>query len=244
MPRPSLSCQLLRQLRKKPTPLAPVVAPASRLDEWCFLFEVWRSDRRLYCSALTAADALPGFLDAQQQESSGSSSSESSPGQLASHGAWPTCFECMEVVLPGDARRAAIAGAITAISAQGEAEAAGTPLPLESQHEARVMAVHTSSGRLILLSSSLAAGSRFGPKSLPPQLKKDAGESGGSRHHLIRVAVGLGARHVLPGPKAMCPAGSLEVRTGLAFIGPDGRWLLGGPRPIAALLGATVRLLC
>ena len=36
---------------------------------------------------------------------------------------------------------------------------------------------------------------------------------------------GLGARNVLPSPKAQCPAGSLELHSGLAFAGAESEFL-------------------
>lgn len=181
--------------------------------------------KKLWSAAVGSSHVLPGVLglDATIQ-------AHQTPGCLPMPACLPTYYERLDVALPGDLRRAAVAGVVAGLAAAKESgkEVLG--------HFVQVVAVHANSGRSVTLPAALVAGSRFDFQSSKPSVLEGPLKS----HQLLSVVVGLGARHVLPGPRAKYPAGSLEVRTGLAFLGPDGGWLHGGAIALAALLEAAV----
>eukprot|EP00435_Cladocopium_sp_Y103_P055786 s180_g18.t1 len=77
----------------------------------------------------------------------------------------------------------------------------------------RAKALAVAGETTLALPVSLHAGSRFSKEVAP------------STSEPLQLVLGLGARNVLPSPKAQCPVGSLELLCGLAFAGADGRWL-------------------
>lgn len=133
-----------------------------------------------------------------------------------------TLFERSDIVTPGDRRRLGAAGVAAALGAG--------PAP---DHSARVVAVHSASGRAFPIEAGLALGSR-----------RQLQEAIPAPPATLRCVVGFGARSLACLPKAglMVPQGSIEISLGLAFLGPDGLWLPGvgaGRVMLAALLEAS-----
>jgi len=201
-----------------------------RLEQWSFILDVQRDGKVLWHATITKEHALPGVLTALPNLPNAHV-----PKGMTKHVIGPTLHERLDVVMPGDKRRAAVAGAVAALAAAAED---GIVAP---GFTSQFIAVHANSGKLMSLSTTLVPGSRCSCNSEPPAavatpvyLPAEGGKVLPS--DLLRVVVGVGAEHVLPGPRAPYPPGSLQVRTGLAFVGPDGRWLSGAV-VIASLLG-------
>eukprot|EP00931_Biecheleriopsis_adriatica_P006885 TRINITY_DN108229_c0_g1_i1.p1 TRINITY_DN108229_c0_g1~~TRINITY_DN108229_c0_g1_i1.p1 ORF type:complete len:637 (-),score=171.25 TRINITY_DN108229_c0_g1_i1:23-1933(-) len=214
-----LAQRLLRHVAA-PTLAVASAVPLPCLQNWRFLIEIFREKRRLWSTLLCAQHALPGFFEDPSSGAAGEGASDEVK-TTPSHAAWPTCFERLDVILPGEQRRTAVAGVVAGLAASKEA-AVDTD---DSPHRARIAAM--CGERVLALPAALVPGSRFRQDEVP---KKRPGAP-------LLLVVGLGAGHVLPGPKAQWPAGSLEVRTSLGFLGSDSRWL-GGSATIALLLDA------
>jgi len=193
---------------------------AAFLSQWLFAIDVRREDRCLWSAAVGAAHALPAVLHCDQSASSTTDS--------GSHPAWPTFLERLDVALPGDLRRMAVAGTVAALQAIAE----GQP---SMGHTVHVTGVHATTQRLVTLPAVLAPGSRRSSESPAPALS-DAG----APQPLLGVVIGLGTRPVMPQPHGAVqyPSGSYEVRTSMSFVGPDGGWLRGGALALVALLEA------
>eukprot|EP00927_Polykrikos_kofoidii_P032063 TRINITY_DN27421_c0_g1_i1.p1 TRINITY_DN27421_c0_g1~~TRINITY_DN27421_c0_g1_i1.p1 ORF type:complete len:748 (+),score=119.46 TRINITY_DN27421_c0_g1_i1:83-2245(+) len=233
---------VLRGLMRRRDP--PRVPPSDSLSQWCFAVEVRRGERKLWSAALGMTHILHGFVltttsttvdstaSADAISVRGGDESRDNESSTWPPPPWPNCYERLDVVSSGDRRRLAVAGAIAAMAAAAEAGVCA------EDHEARLIVIHAPSGRQADLPTMLLPGCRRDRQS-PRQRAVVAGTPLPTRQPLC-VAVGLGASHVLPGPRAVYPAGSLEVRTSLAFIGPDGDWLRGGDLALLALLEAAV----
>lgn len=189
------------------------------LNGWSFAVDVQRDGKSLWRVALGSGNLLPTAANTHDP------ANEIAQVRLA------TMCERMDVVPPGDSKRAAVAGAVAALTAT-----VGAGKTLET-HAVNVVAIHASSERIVRVPASMLPGSRIDASKTTPSSSHE-----GRLPPLLSVAVGLGAGHILPGPKARYPAGSLEVRLGLAFIGTGGHWLQGNVGAVLSLLEALASL--
>mmetsp|Transcript_31765 Transcript_31765/g.83539 ORF Transcript_31765/g.83539 Transcript_31765/m.83539 type:complete len:698 (+) Transcript_31765:67-2160(+) len=210
-----LSPSVIQQLLRPASPAAVGSSAEFLLSSWTFVIEVLRDDRSLWRAALGSANLL-----------------SMNGGQGCNSGA--TLYERVDVVMPGDCRRLAIAGVVEALGAAAKARI------VPEGHSADIRAIHAPSGRILTLPSLLVSGSRHSLKTLPA--KPLVNENHGMGYPLCVVA-GISKHEVSPGLRIPHPAGSLEVRLGLGFLGADGGWLPGGGVALAGML-EVVALCC
>jgi len=203
---------LQRLLAKSSTPetkLLKVPTSSELLPQWMFLVSIGNSVKTMWNTTLAATHVL-------------------NTASATSAAISPTVFECTSVVPPGSDRRAMVTAAIAGLASA--AEVGRTPEGLV----ASVTAVHPGTGRTVTLPAAIVPGSRCAVGSQPPVLSTEACAS----PPVLRAVVGWGARHVLPGARQVHPVGSLEVRVGLAFVGPDCSWVSGHSLALPAFLEA------
>lgn len=190
-------------------PPPPAARCQAPLSAWTFAVEVRREDRILWRVALSACHVV-----------------QVGPQDTA------TLLERVDIVLPGDIRRLSVAGACAALAGAAKA---GTGPP--EGHWVSVVAVDPSRGRVVHLPGGLALGSRWIASDSPPRSAGSALTAHSAGSPMAAIA-GLAVQQVVSGKGQRHPTGSVEVRLGLAFLGPDGCWLRGGALAAAALLEA------
>eukprot|EP00401_Gymnodinium_catenatum_P062204 CAMPEP_0117462634 /NCGR_PEP_ID=MMETSP0784-20121206/3156_1 /TAXON_ID=39447 /ORGANISM="" /LENGTH=665 /DNA_ID=CAMNT_0005256407 /DNA_START=60 /DNA_END=2054 /DNA_ORIENTATION=- len=226
------SCELMQRLAATPSSCVGTTDPHP-LKRWAFVVTVRRGRSVLWRAAVGSTHALPAALG---------------PGPPAESA---TIYERSDVVMPGDKRRLAVAGAVAALAAANESEPSRRAA---DELEVRVSAVraplhHGGAIKAVALPASLHAGSRRSIDAVvPPPASVSAAttETNVAAAPLLHVAVGLGAQHVLPGPRTPHPAGSLQVRLGLTFAGPTSSWIVngGGGQGGALLLAGLLEAAC
>eukprot|EP00435_Cladocopium_sp_Y103_P050118 s180_g15.t1 len=109
---PMMGKQLLKHLVTTPEKVEASKTVRCSMSTWSFILEIWRDDRRLWTTCLTGAHALPGFLEEIcHPQTDWLIEAAEEPGQsLRLWSAFPTCYERMDVLLPGEARRSTLAG--------------------------------------------------------------------------------------------------------------------------------------
>lgn len=197
----------------------PASSPAPEVSEllapWVFFVDIRRVGKSLWRAAIGESNALPGKFSPEAVAPNAPSKD------------FAEVYERMDVALPGEKRRMCAASAIAALSQAAERK------KICEDHFARVVAVHQGDGRVLTLPAVLVSGCRHSLEAALPLAAQEASRA------LLTAVVGIGMRGVLPGPRAQYPYGSMEVRVGLAFLGPDGGWLRGDAFAAGALLEAS-----